>query len=218
MPSKVKNLKVQEIIDKSKEIDAKKVSQEILNWLTNNVENFIDNQKREFKIDLVLESVEMSESTKLQELYRAIPEEDDETISMSEIGNIKDIKSNRFTQVNKCRKALDKITKQCFNEMNKNKEMLETLYKRMIFFYELVGISKGNLLVKNLEGAVTIRAFDYEAFSVDVKVVGKKTIENEMGQLESVETGEAKTYEIPEGFAIWLEIAYKDTIQRPTLF
>ena len=219
MPSKkVKNLKIQEIIDKSKEIDPKKVSSEILTWLANNVENFIDNQKREFKIDLILESEAMSESTKLQELYRSIPEEDDETISMTEIGNISDIKANRFTEVNKCRKSLDKVTKQCFTEMNKNEEMLQALFKRMIFFYELVGISKGTLLVKRLEGAVTIRQFDYEAFSVDVRIVQKKEVENQNGELVTEEVGEAKTYEIPEGFAVWLEIAYKDTIQRPTLF
>ena len=69
--------KIKEIIEKSKEINTDKVAQEMLGWLIANVENFIDNQRREFKIDLILDSDNMSESTKLQNLYIEIPEIDD---------------------------------------------------------------------------------------------------------------------------------------------
>jgi hypothetical protein len=137
---------------------------------------------------------------------------------LKEIGNIKDIKANRFTEVNKCRKILDKVTKKCHSEMKNNANGMDILFKRMIYYYEMIGINNGNLLLKELNGAVTIKEFDYEAFSVDVRITQKKEVENEVGQIESVEVGDAKIYEIPEGFAVWLEIAFKDTIQRTSLF
>ncbi len=223
---KIKNLtdtEITEIIEKSKEIDINKVSEEMLGWLIANVENFIDNQKREFKIDLILDSDNMSESTKLQNLYRKIPEKDDTNI---EFDKIDDINADSFTEVNRCRKALDKITKKCHTSMKENKVLLDVLFKRMIFYYEMVGLSKGNVLLKELKGAVSIKLFEYEAFSVNVQLspvnvgINKNNRNNrgEDSQMATVNISEGKNYDIPEGFTIWLEIAFRDTIARPTLF
>jgi len=212
------SMEIKDILEKANEIDTDKVAKEMLSWLINNVENFIDNQKREFKIDLILDSDAMSESTKLQNLYRAIPEEDAKSIELDKIDNISDIESSRFIEVNKCRKALDKITKKCHSSMKQQKELLGMLFKRMIFFYEMVGVSKGAVLLKELTGAVSITAFDYEAFSVNVQLSSAKVGIQRENEMEVVEVGKEREYDIPEGFAIWLEIAFKDTIQRPNLF
>ena len=212
------SMEIKDILEKANEIDTDKIAKEMLTWLINNVENFIDNQKREFKIDLILDSDTMSESTKLQNLYRAIPEEDTKSIELDKIDNISDIESNRFLEVNKCRKALDKITKKCHSSMKWQKELLEMLFKRMIFYYEMVGVSKGNVLLKELTGAVSITEFDYEAFSVNVQLSSAKVGIQRENEMEVVEVGKEREYDIPEGFAIWLEIAFKDTIQRPNLF
>jgi hypothetical protein len=218
-----KNNKIEEIIKKSKEINADKVAQEVLSWLITNVENFIDNQAREFKIDLILDSDTMSESTKLQNLYREIPETDDGSTNLDSIENIK---IGDFTEVNKCREVLNKITKKCHSSMGKNKILLDILFKRMIFYYEMVGVSHGNVLLKELKGAVSIKLFDYDAFSVNVKLspvnVGinknNKNSRGEDNQMITVNISEGKDYDIPEGFTIWLEIAFRDTISRPELF
>lgn len=212
------SMEIKDILEKANEIDTDKVAKEMLTWLINNVENFIDNQKREFKIDLILDSDAMSESTKLQNLYRAIPEEDTKSVELDKINNISDIESSRFLEVNKCRKALDKITKKCHSSMKQQKELLGMLFKRMIFFYEMVGVSKGTVLLKELTGAVSIINFDYEAFSVNVQLSSAKVGIQRENEMEVVEVGKEREYDIPEGFAIWLEIAFKDTIQRPNLF
>jgi len=210
------DLKIKEILEESKKIETQNVANEVLNWLIMNVENFIDNQKREFKIDFILDSAKMSETTKLQNLYKAIPESDTK-ISLKEIGSIKNTDASYFKNVNKCRNELDKITKKCLKDMQKSEELLSTLFKRMIFYYEMVGISKGNILLKQLEGGVTITEFDYEAFSVDVSTK-RYTPVVENGEVIFEKIDEEKNYTIPEGFAIWLEISFRDTIQRQTLF
>ena len=214
--------KIKDILEESSNIDTKKVAREVLTWLIENVESFIDNQKREFKIDFILDSDKMSESTKLQNLYKAIPESDLK-ISLEDANDltktVDSLSKEDFKAVNKCRVSLDKITKKCLEDMRNNEELLSMLFKRMIFYYEMVGISKGNVLLKQLEGAVTITEFDYEAFSVGVTISSSKaSIANENGEMETVDIGEEKNYTIPEGFSVWLEIAYKDTIQRPPLF
>lgn len=215
--------KIKEIIEKSKEINTDKVAQEMLGWLIANVENFIDNQRREFKIDLILDSDNMSESTKLQNLYIEIPESDDGDLKLDNIDNVN---NDNFIKVNKCREALDNVTKKCHSSMKKNKILLDTLFKRMIFYYEMVGVSKGNVLLKELKGAVSIKLFEYDAFSVNVQVtpvnvgINKNNMDSrgEDKQMTTVNISEGKNYDIPEGFTLWLEIAFRDTIARPELF
>ena len=214
--------KVKEIIEKSKEINTDRVAQEMLGWLIANVENFIDNQRREFKIDLILDSDNMSESTKLQNLYIEIPESDGDL----KLDNIDNVNNDNFKKVNKCRETLDNVTKKCHSSMKKNKILLDTLFKRMIFYYEMVGVSKGNVLLKELKGAVSIKLFEYDAFSVNVQVTpvnvginkNNRDSRGEDKQMTTVNISEGKNYDIPEGFTLWLEIAFRDTIARPELF
>ena len=89
-------------------------------------------------------------------------------------------------------------------------ELLEKLFKRMKFYFELKGISKGVPLIEELEGAVEVLQFEYEAFTVGVKVskpaIHKRSID---GEIEKVEEEAQTEYVIPEGFTIWVEIAYK---------
>ena len=214
--------KIKEIIEKSKEINTDRVAQEMLGWLIANVENFIDNQRREFKIDLILDSDNMSESTKLQNLYIEIPESDGDL----KLDNIDNVNNDNFIKVNKCRETLDNVTKKCHSSMKKNKILLDTLFKRMIFYYEMVGVSKGNVLLKELKGAVSIKLFEYDAFSVNVQVTpvnvginkNNRDSRGEDKQMTTVNISEGKNYDIPEGFTLWLEIAFRDTIARPELF
>lgn len=168
-----------EIIEKeASDINIRRVAEEILTWVEKNVESFIDNQNKTFKIDMLIESEEMSEAMKMQSLYRKVTG-----------GNLSD------DEYKVCMEVLNNTTSQIHNEMRKREDLLETLFKRMVFYYEMVGVSNGRALVKELTGAVDIINFEYEAFSVGVKVKGKG-------------------YEIPESFTIWVEISFKEN--RPT--
>ena len=229
---------IDEIFEDSKSIDVEKAAKEILQWVTDNVENFIDNQKKMFKLDLVLEdNKNVIEVKKLQDLYRAIP--DDEELSKKDI-----------EKAVKCRRILDKITEKVYKSITESKEQQDKLFKRMIFYYERVIpnsenkkraeeidkqlrglvtnqdgilnkaqiqeeinklIEEGKQLVKfeELEGDVNITKFEYEAFSIGVSI--RKT--NDKGEKEVV-----KSYEVPEGLTLWLELNYRPKQRMVSIF
>jgi len=232
-----------DIIEDAKTINTEKISLEVLTWIITNVENFIDNQNKIFKLDLVLDNAKGTEETKrLQDLYRAIPDDDEKD----------EIKLEKYQE---CRRMLDGITKTAFEHMKGSKELLDKLYERMIFYYERVipnpdnkrralaideelkelfrlkeraneedkkwiqdkiteTIKEGEKLVKftELEGSVSITNFDYEAFSVGMQIrEGQNPNETEHKEKKVL-----KSYNIPEGFTIWVEMNFKNKM-RPTV-
>jgi len=195
---------LEEILSESSDVDTKKASVEILQWLINNVEQFIDNQMKIFKIDLVLEAESgaletMPEVRKLQNLYRAIP--DDMLSLKDDTLTSRILRTKNFDQIKECRSVLDSASSRILDHMQSNQELLNHLFNRMAFFYELKAITNDGPLIQEQAGVVEIIKFEYEAFSVGVKV------------------GEKSQYLIPEGFTIWVEISMKAKDQVPlTLF
>ena len=80
-------------------------------------------------------------------------------------------------------------------------------------------LKEGETLVKfeEFKGQVGITNFEYEAFSVGVKIQRKPLDQKqELNTCSVTETKEVmKEYLIPEGFTVWLEITFKHK-QRPT--
>jgi len=262
---------VEEIIELSKSIDIEATSKEILTWIINNVEQFIDNQKRMFKLDLIIDAEDGATESlpltkKLQDLYRAVPEDDDkidvkgvinpplefseETLAemnseslqnggeLSEkaqkeiVGRMESVDDGsllknlskeqlaKMDELSECRNILDKVTSSIFQLMKEDNELLKTLFKRMSYYYEMKGVSKGELLLQEVDGEVAILKFEYEAFTVKVNVGGTKVPVKQLdGTIVEKKASIAKSYEIPEGFSIWLEVAIKPKKkQMPSLF
>ena len=235
---------INDIIEQSKNVNPEKISVEVLTWVINNVESFIDNQNKIFKLDLVVDDVKnMEETKKLLDLYRAIPDDEEKD-------------NKELDKSEKCRRLLDEITVNAFEHIKGSKELLKKLFERMSFYYEKIipspenkrramaidedlkklfkqkeeatkeeqvkiqekiveKIKEGESLVKftELEGSANIINFDYEAFDVGVQI---KEGQNPNRPIEDTEEKNIlKEYTIPEGFALWVEISYKQK-QRPT--
>lgn len=214
------------ITDKASDINTTLVANEILDWLTVNVEQFIDNTVKTFKIDIVLDGDSeppMPETRKLQNLYRDIPN-DEELVNVKDImkadGTI-DMKKFNSKSVNaaaKTRIAINEVCEECLAKMQHEKEKLQKLYERMIFYYEMVGFHKGSPLLREISGGVNIIKFEYEAFSMDVKVQSPTyKIQREGGEVDTIES-ETKEYNIPEGFTIWVEIAFASKARSTSIF
>lgn len=125
---------VEDILSDAKTIDPNKIANEVYTWVIDNVESFIDSYVCIFKLDLIVDEVpSMSEVKKLQDLYRAIPD-DPEVVSNSEMGPQE--KEDFIDKCTQCRMTLDKVTAKAFNAIKNNKDMEDALFKRMIFFYE----------------------------------------------------------------------------------
>tara|TARA_R110000824_G_scaffold8450_4_gene38503 strand:+ start:5264 stop:5998 length:735 start_codon:yes stop_codon:yes gene_type:complete len=217
------------IIDEGHKIDVAKTSQQVLKWVGDNVEQFIDNQRRTFKLDLFVgeeshDDGELSELKKLQDLYAAIPDIDnidDEDLNELSPDLVESDTGKTFPQLSKhqneviksaseTRRELDEITKLIYEQMQEETELLEHLFKRMVFYYELRGISQGVPLIEELEGGVEVIQFEYEAFTVAVSV-SKPAVhaQDEDGNIAKVEEKAQTSYTIPEGFTIWVEISHK---------
>jgi hypothetical protein len=234
-----------DIIEDAKTISPVKISLEVLTWIITNVENFIDNQNKIFKLDLVLDNAKGTEETKrLQDLYRAIPDDEEKD----------EIKLEKYQE---CRRMLDGITKTAFEHMKGSKALLDKLYERMIFYYERVipnpdnkrralaideelkelfrqkekateedkkwiqdkiteTIKEGEKLVKftELEGSVSITNFDYDAFSVGVQIREGQN----PNETEHKEKKVLKSYMIEEGFTVWVEMNFKNKMRPTNMF
>lgn len=261
-------LPIDKIMEDAKKIDYGKVGTEVLTWVIANIESFIDNQNKIFKLDLVLDNIkEMEETKKLQDLYRAIPDEEedpplspnDETTPVASL--LKKLeKEKELEKSQECRRMLDEITSKAFSHIKNAKDLLNQLFERMIFYYEKVipnpenkkraleiddelkklikqkeeviefgeekdeiqrkiveKLKEGERLVRftELEGSASIINFDYEAFSVPVQIVeGFNPNKTE----EQKEKRILKSYVIPEGFTVWVEINFKYKMRPTNMF
>lgn len=223
MKSKLKN-----IIKQANEIDTEKAANQVLQWVLDNVEQFIDNQRKIYKIDIALDHEEgveqttMPELKKLQDLYQAIPEDENLLLEAQRDGaTIENLVAKMdveiYEEINSCRSALNEITQSIYNHMKGNPK-LNDLFERMIFFYELKGINEGRLLIERFDGGTDILRFEYESFPMDVKVTAPQVkVTKADGSVEDLKRV-TKEYVIPEGFTIWIEISYRSRLQNTTLF
>jgi hypothetical protein len=216
---------LEEIHELAKNVDTTKASEEVLQWLTENVAHFIDNKEKEFRIDLVIEenSGEKMENIKLlQDLYRAIPDDSDyvDAEKVAELmanGSLDDIfEDEDFKNLVECREVLDGLSFEVHDKMRESKK-LKDLYKAMIYYYEMIGINAGLPLLQDLNGEVDIVEFEYESFNVAVT-----TVEGVVDATDETATAKDKKvvqqYTIPEGFTMVVEIAFMDQSRTLGLF
>ena len=233
-----------DIINDAETIDTVRIGKEVLTWIADNVESFVDSESTIFKLDLVLDETEsMSEVKRLQDLYRAIP--DDESTTVEGMG-----------KAIECRKVLDAISEKVFKTIGEESDLLDHLFKRLIFFYEKLipspqkkikadeidaklrtlilskeeapeedrekiqelineQIGEGLKLLKyeEMEGCVKVIRFEYEAFSVGVRVS-----EGSMDIKPREDRAVSKEYIIPEGLTCWIELAYQIKKRQASLF
>ena len=217
---------VEEVLKASEEIDIDKVAEEVITWLNCNLENFIDNTAKMFKIpidDLDVEAKEnqeipgarpelypkeclMTETKRLQSLYRGIPDDIDSGEGQEEF----------LAKCQVCRMELDDIVTKAFEVMKEKTDLLEDLYQRMIYYYEFHGFDKtGKEIVEDFNGLVSVLKFEYEAFSVGVKIREGSLNEDDGADREKAVV---KEYVIPEGFVVWIELALKSGGRPSAMF
>jgi len=218
------------IIEESKSVDCKKIALEVIGWAIENVENYIDNTVKIFKLDLVLDAEEtMQETKKIQDLYRAIPNDED-LIDPDIVTKLKEAEKNGqplemdeetekiMDSIQDCRKVLDEIVKKAHEEINSLNEYMDKLSERLVYYYEMKGVKDGVPLIQDLNGSADIIKFEYESFNVGVRV-REAVVEKETSEGEIIEEGGSvvSEYIVPEGFTLWIEIALKDK-RPPSLF
>jgi len=186
--SDVPKLSAEEVRAGMKKIDPKAVAAEVLAWLIQNVENYIDNTQKTFRLVLTVAADTMPVTKALQDLYMAVP--DDENV-----GELMD--------------SLDEITAEAKDIMQADAESIEKLFRRLVFFYEMTGFCNATgPIVQQMDGCVEISEFMFDPVSMTMQV---KQPVVKMVDGQPVETGEkrvVKEIQIPEGFGVELSIDY----------
>lgn len=218
------NVLLGSIAEEAETVNVQAAGKEILNWLTGNVEYFIDNHNKIFKLDLIIDqSTEniFPECKKLQDLYKKVPDDivkdQDNNHNIDEVlKNLKDEEVALLKRIGDIRTQLDNIVANVHESINTEKDLLKQLFERMSFYYELRGVYKGEFIIEKIAGGVKIIEFKYDAFSVPV-TIKKKQEQEENGEIVQNVISE-KTYVIPEGFSLALEIAFSPVKRKATLF
>lgn len=209
----IEKKEIKQILKEAKNINVDLIAEEILVWTILNVENFIDNTQKIFKLDIIIDSEDkgencsMPETLKLQNLYRDIPEDENT--------------NKKINSIIACRDTLNHIVDLVFKKMKSSKTLLDKLYEKMIYYYEMSGIYNGKPLVRQLQGGVDVIKFEYEAFQVGVKITAPdlsnvKDLHNE----KEIESNKKiiKQYTIPEGFTLWIELAFTPVLKQVGIF
>lgn len=200
-------LGLKEIVDG---ISPKDLADEFLNWLINNVEQYIDNHKTKFIINISpKEAGDMPLAEKIEELYLGI----DETHRFADAVD-HDVDCDSLTDEE--RKAIDREVemlnllhdhvRRAYDALLANKDGLRGLFEKLVYYYEVVGFRNGVPIEKELTGAVNVSAFHYEPLEIPVEIKGRKPVYDKNGDLVEVRETEAVTYLIPPSFVIDLEI------------
>ncbi len=132
VPMKFEKRSINDILGDAQKINPTVVAAEVLKWLVMHVEDYVDSSNTIFKLDLIIDnSSNMSETKKLQDLYRAIPDDPNDP-------NAENVSQEELDNAQECRRTLDKVTEEAYKNIKGAQAVLDKLFERMIFYYEKV--------------------------------------------------------------------------------
>jgi len=199
---------LQKIIE---DISPEELASEFLEWLIQNVEQYMDNHKTQFILNISpKEAGGMPLAERIEELYLGL---DDENVEISmkgdeefDWGSLDEETRKSIEEETKKLMVLHELVEKAYKSLLADADGLSRLFKALSYYYELVGFRDGIPIEKELGGRVNIGAFHYEAVSVPVEIKGKQPVYNENGDLVEVREVAGATYIIPPSFVIDLEV------------
>ena len=181
------------LLEQSKNIDVKKAAEEILTWIINNVENYIDNKETVFSLYFPVDKIKMQ--------------------NMDHIFNLGSLylkfENEKINEERECIKFLDDMVELVKKEMVSDKDLLAKLFKKLIYYYEMIAFSiKTGPIIQEMDGYVNINKFFYEPIGMDIIVTKRYQKKKADGSLEMTdkEPEVVKKEHIPEGFVVEIEI------------
>ena len=191
---------IAEIIEKTPGIDSSEMAVEIGDWISSNVEQFIDNRETVFRMYLnIKDNMGMPVSSLFQRLYLSVPDVDD-------------TKGITGALVDSMYDALDAKLVETKELLSCDKDFLTYLFTRMAFFYEITGfvVVDGRVkqaLTQEMAGKIKINELVFDPISLTTTVaqgVGK----HEKGIIREGDSKVViKREEMPAAFGIEIEIA-----------
>jgi len=200
---------VAEIRERTPLIDPVELAVELGDWMTANVEQYIDNRETVFRMYLCVKSdMGMPVSSMFQRLYLSVPDVDEG-------------RGITGTLVEALYDALDAKLAEAKRILSEDEEFQRHLFERMVFFYELTGfvVKDGKVsqaMMQKMQGRVQINELVFDPISLTTTVaqgVGK----HEHGKVrEGRDKVVVKKVETPAGYGIEIEISIRPQGTVPT--
>ena len=213
-------LELQKVVD---EISPAELAGEFLDWLIKNVEQYVDNHKTKFILNISpKEAGGMPIAERVETLYQAL---DGESVEISIRGDsefdwssLDEATQKSVEEETSKLMILHTLVEKAYQSMLNNEKRLSELFKRIAFYYELIGFRNGIPIEKQIGGAVHIDTFHYEAVSVPVEIKGRVPVFDENNELVGMKETESSTYMIPPSFVIDLDFELLDKRTQTSLF
>ena len=176
-------------------IDLKKAAEELLNWLIDNVEQYIDNKETIFSLYFPVDKEKMAKMDNLFALGSLYLLLNDDNIKKG-----KDLK---------CMKFLDESVAKIKQIASEESELKTKLFRKLIYYYEMIGFNvKTGPVIQDMDGYVKIVTFLFEPIGLDIVVTKKYNKKLPDGSLvDSDKASEVvKKEHIPEGFVLEMEL------------
>jgi hypothetical protein len=197
---------IDEIIQGAQEVDPSVMANDVLKWLINNVDTYIDNHETVFRLYFTNESfLDMPSLGKVHEFYQKIPDD----VTEADLDAVKDVLDGKVAEAKKI--------------LSTSEAPLTELFKKIICFYDMKTlVSDGTRIVPifhDLDGFVRVNDFMYEPIAMELTV--KKGFARKMEDGSLVNTkGEKEIFKkvnIPEGFALEIELEYWQVVPSTSI-
>ncbi len=187
----------QDFFDSCEKIDRGAVATEVMKWLIEMVNDYIDNADTSYQIYFVGDTLELLPNMGgLKKLY------DDRLGTDGKLTEEEEIKSID---------AFEKVISDITDILRKDEKGLKELFDKLIFFYDTKIVTDGKSIIpltEKMEGYIEIINFLFDPFPMGVKVKKKiLTVDkagNEVGRTEEI----VKEITIEPGFCVQFELVY----------
>jgi hypothetical protein len=179
------------------EIDRAAVAAEVMKWLVEMVNDYVDNSDTSYQIYFCGDTLELlPQMGALKKLY------DDRLGEEGKLTEEEEIES-----INEFEKIISEVTLALRGE----KDKLRELYEKLVFFYDTKIVTDGKSIIpvtEKMEGYIEINDFIFDPFPMGVKVK-KKIIKQDKSGKELSRTEEVvKEITIDPGFCVQFELVY----------
>jgi hypothetical protein len=184
---------------------------EVVDWMINNVESYIDNHETVFRLALNVGSEEaMPVAYKIEQLFIELAE----TFVFDDVESLEELTEGQEAMLEEETQRsvyLHKFIDKAHSYMQESEEHMNRLFEKLKYYYELVGFRKGQPVMKSLVGTVKVTTFLYEPVEIEVTITPKTPIVDENGKTTGeMEEGEPEVRNMPAGYAVEIVLDLRD--------
>jgi hypothetical protein len=204
--------KIEEEISKLNGIVAANIANELIAWMCENVEKFIDNHEDKYSI-----SFGNVDKTKYPSMYMV------ESTVMSILSKTESFDKSDYALAAEGERVEIEMFEGVSRVMSETTELLKNdrnisapAFNRMKFYYEVCGFNRGVAVVKELDGYLSFSGVDFDSNSMDIIVT---TISDGKRELSSEEQDESATsFNAGAAFVAEFKINHWEKKQETGLF